>query len=363
MDVPTEGAMDTINIGVAGLRFGRTWMNGFRNHPRCRLAGLCDLDADVLATAADEASPDRTMNQFEEMVADPGIDAVALFTPAPLHAEHSTALLNAGKHVLSAVPVAVTEAGCRDIVLAARASGRVYMMAENWPYEPSILKAHTLYGAGKLGKLYYGEAEYLHHTESLWFTPDGTSTWRRSFPPLLYPTHGLGPYLHMTGDRFTEVTAHAVSGETPPGADPERDWLQVAMLRSEQGCLFKLMNSFCNVHPGGHYLSFYGDRGSFETGRGKKARSEANFWQQGETPREMTREDCEYPPLPDYVQAMGSHAGPAIRIIDDFVRSVTGEIPVPIGPELSADMTLPGICAQESIRTGATVPIPNPRVW
>lgn len=355
--------MDTFNIGVAGLRFGRTWMNGFRNHPRCRLAALCDLDTDVLSRTAEEAGADRTMTEFEALAADPGIDAVAVFTPAPLHGEHATALLRAGKHVLSAVPTAVTIEECRDIVFAARDSGRVYMMAENWPYEPSVLKARELYSAGKLGKLYYGEAEYLHHTESLWFKADGAPTWRRSFAPLLYPTHGLGPYLHMTGDRFTEVTAHAVSGETPPGADPERDWLQVAMLRSEQGCLFKLMNTFCNAHPGGHYLSFYGDGGSFETDRGKKARFAANYWRQGDTPREMTREECDYPPLPDYVQDMGSHAGPAISIIDDFVKSIAGDIPTPIGPELSADMTLPGICAQESLRTGETVQIPDPRTW
>jgi len=355
--------MDTLNIGIVGLRFGRTWMNGFRHHRRCRLVGLCDLDAGALERASSESGPDRVTERFEEMVVDPGIDAVAVFTPAPLHAEHSTALLRAGKHVLSAVPAAVTEEGCRDIVLAARASGRIYMMAENWAYEPSVLKAQALYKAGKLGTLYYGEAEYLHHTESLWFTPDGTPTWRRSFPPLLYPTHGLGPYLHMTGDRVPAVTAHAVSGEMAPGADPERSWLELAMLRSERGCLFKLMNSFCNVHPGGHYLSFYGDRGSFETDRGKKARTVANFWLQGDTPREMTSEACSYPSLPDYVEDVGSHAGPAVRIIDDFVRSIAGDIPVPIGPELSADMTLPGICAQASIRTGVTVQISDPRAW
>jgi len=147
------------------------------------------------------------------------------------------------------------------------------MMAENWPYEPNILTAQALYSSGKRGNLYYGEAEYLHHLEPLWSEPDGTPTWRWSLPPLLYPTHGIGPYLHMTGDRFTEVTAYRVSGTEPPNAKPNAAWLEVAILRSEQGCLFKLLNSFCNAHAGGHYLSFYGDRGSFETGRGKEART------------------------------------------------------------------------------------------
>jgi hypothetical protein len=72
---------------------------------------------------------------------------------------------------------------------------------------------------------------------------------------MLYPTHSLGPYLRMTGDRFVDVTAQQVSGREPPGATPDRAWLQLAVLRSARGCLFKLMNTFCNAHPGGHYLS------------------------------------------------------------------------------------------------------------
>ena len=256
-----------LNIAVVGLRFGRTWMNGFKHHPRCRLACICDIDSDALEEGQAESGADTVASQLEEVLNDRHIDVVALFTPAPLHAEQSAAALRAGKHVLSAVPAATTEEGCREIVLAAKESGRVYMMAENWPYEPSVLKAQALFSAGQLGALFYGEAEYLHHTESLWLTPDGEPTWRHTLAPMLYPTHGLGPYLHMTGDRFTSVTAQQVSGQDPPGIEPGRPWLELAMLRSEQGCLFKLMNSFCNAHPGGHYLSFYGDRGSFETAR------------------------------------------------------------------------------------------------
>ena len=352
-----------LNVAVTGLRFGITWVNGFRNHPRCRLTCVCDIDADLLERSAAESGAESAAGQFEEVVSDPRIDAVAIYTPAPLHAEQSVAALRAGKHVLSAVPAAVTVDGCREIVVAARESGCVYMMAENWPYEPSVLKAQALYAAGDLGKLYYGEAEYLHHTESLWFKPDGTPTWRHMLAPMLYPTHGLGPYLHMTGDRFTEVDARAVSGETPPGSEPGRSWLDIALFKSEQGSLFKLMNSFCNAHPGGHYLSLYGDRGSFETARGGKARTVATYWRLGDTPREMTEEVCDYPPLPDYVKDMGSHAGPAVTIIDDFVQAIVDATRAPIGPVLSANMTLPGICAVESIRSGKTVIIPDPRSW
>ena len=355
--------MDQLSVAVVGLRFGRTWMNGFANHPSCRVACLCDTDPNALAQSQAASGIDATRSHLDQVLADRQIDAVALFTPAPLHAEQSAAALRADKHVLCAVPAATTEQGCRDIALAAKESGRVYMMAENWPYEPSVRKAQSLFSAGRLGSLFYGEAEYLHHTEKLWFTPAGDPTWRHVLAPMLYPTHGLGPYLHMTGDRFVDVTAQQVSGREPPGATPDRAWLQLAVLRSANGCLFKLMNTFCNAHPGGHYLSFYGDRGSFETARGKQARFVARYWSLGDEPREMAEETCTYPPLPDYVEDMGGHAGPAVGIIDDFVQAILDGTTAPIGPILAAHMTLPGICAVQSIQSGQRVEIPDPQAW
>ena len=196
-----------------------------------------------------------------------------------------------------------------------------------------MLKAQALFAAGQLGTLFYGEAEYLHHTESLCFTPDGRSLYRRR------GAAGVG----------SRATGCA--------------WLELAVLRSEKGCLFKLMNAFCNAHPGGHYLSCYGDKSSFETARGTRARFVANYWSRADAPREMAEDTCAYPPLPDYVKYMGGHAGPAVGIIDDFVQAIFDGTTAPIGPILSAHMHLPGICALQSIQTGQRVEIPDPRAW
>ena len=95
-------------------------MNGFKHHPRCRLACICDIDSDALEEGQAESGADTVASQLEEVLNDRHIDVVALFTPAPLHAEQFAAALRAGKHVLSAVPAATTEQGCREIVLAAK---------------------------------------------------------------------------------------------------------------------------------------------------------------------------------------------------------------------------------------------------
>ena len=356
--------MNKLRIGVVGLRFGKTWMNGFHRHPACTVACLCDLYSEVLAEASESLGGTSTTTDFDELLADDGIDVVALFTPAPLHGKQAAAALRAGKHVLCAVPAAYTVEDCRNVVAAVQESGRVYMLAENWPYEPSILKAQQLYRDGKLGTIYYGEAEYFHHLESLWQNRDGSTSWRYGREALLYPTHGVGPYLHMTGDRFVEATGYAASPDgLPDGEKYPGNWLEMAVFRSERGTLFKLMNSFCNAHPGGHYYTLNGNLGTFETARGKKARTVATYWLHGETPKEMQREKCQYPPLPDYARNMGAHSGTAVAIIHDFVEAVLKGAVIPIDVMLACDMTLPGICAVESLRTGKTVTIPDPREW
>ena len=66
--------MDKLRVGVVGLRFGRTWMNGFRYHPRCRLACVCDIDVAALERGAAESRPDIVTSRFEDVVDDGRID-------------------------------------------------------------------------------------------------------------------------------------------------------------------------------------------------------------------------------------------------------------------------------------------------
>ena len=100
--------MDQLSVAVVGLRFGRTWMNGFANHPRCRVACLCDTDPTALAQGQAVSGIEATASHLDQVLEDRQVDAVALFTPVPVHAEQSVAALRAGKHVLCAVPAATT---------------------------------------------------------------------------------------------------------------------------------------------------------------------------------------------------------------------------------------------------------------
>jgi predicted dehydrogenase len=90
------------------------------------------------------------------------VDAVILGTPMPFHVPQAIAALKRGIHVISEVPASVSMAESKDLVLAAKASKAIYMMAENYTYIQSNQVIGEMVRRGEFGKPYYAEGEYIH---------------------------------------------------------------------------------------------------------------------------------------------------------------------------------------------------------
>ena len=356
-----------VRVGIAGLRFGLSWARLFAAYQRTELVAVCDILPEKCGEAVGELDGVAGHSTFGDLLADDRVDAVGIFTPAPLHAAQVMQAMAAGKHVLCAVPAAMTMEESRELAAAvtkARAHELTYMMAENWVYEPTVIRARELYLEGMLGRLHYAEAEYVHGTQELRRHADGSPTWRNSLAPLLYPTHGTSPFLSITGDRLESVTAFAASGRREFQEGYEADWVQTAIFRSSRGALFRLMNSFQNVHGMSHFLSFYGDQGSFETGRFKDARTVCAYSTSEGGKDEVIRETCSHPVVPGFSGGTAAgHGHTSMGIIADFVSAVEGEKPSRIDIHAALDMTLPGIAGVQAIRDGGTVVVPDSRDW
>ncbi len=84
---------------------------------------------------------------------DPAIDLVDVCLPTPLHAEHVTRALGAGKHVLCELPLAATMADARRILDAAAASDRQVFVDMFGRFDPATEVLHTAIAEGRYGTL------------------------------------------------------------------------------------------------------------------------------------------------------------------------------------------------------------------
>lgn len=117
------------------------------------LAAVCDDDG---ARAAGFAATFNVPAQsFDAILNDKACDAVALATPAALHAQHVDAALRAGKHVFVEKPLALSVGEGRELARAAVAAKRTLMIGHLLHYHPVFLALLALVRDGRLGKVHH----------------------------------------------------------------------------------------------------------------------------------------------------------------------------------------------------------------
>jgi predicted dehydrogenase len=148
---------DSLRIAVVGLGYwGPNLARNFNAIPGCELAWLCDASPDSLARVGASFPAARLTAEVGEVLADPSVDAVALATPVPTHADLAVRVLEAGNHCFVEKPLAQTVADAERAVAAAEGSGRVLMVGHLLEYHPGVQELKQLVDSGELGeRIYY----------------------------------------------------------------------------------------------------------------------------------------------------------------------------------------------------------------
>jgi predicted dehydrogenase len=145
-----------VRIGVAGLGYwGPNLARNFDSISGCELVWCCDSSDQALARIAERFPGVRVTQELDELLDDPGLDAVALATPVPTHGELAARVLAAGKHCFVEKPLAQSVAEAERAVFAARESGRMLMVGHLLEYHPGVQKLKQLSATGELGEIYY----------------------------------------------------------------------------------------------------------------------------------------------------------------------------------------------------------------
>ena len=145
-----------MRAGIVGLGYwGPNIARNLADCERAELTWLCDGREDVLQAAARRHPQAATTTSFEEMLAAPDLDAVAIVTPVATHFDLAMAALEAGKHVLVENPLAASSDQAKQLLRRAAEDGLVLMPGHTFLYSPPVVKIKELLDAGELGDIYF----------------------------------------------------------------------------------------------------------------------------------------------------------------------------------------------------------------
>jgi predicted dehydrogenase len=145
-------------------------------------------------------------SDIDELLSDPRLDAIAIATPVPSHADLAVQVLEAGKHCLVEKPLAHALADARRVVAAAEASGRTLMVGHLLEYHPGVQQLKELADSGELGdRIYYIYGNRLNLGK---LRSDENALWSLG-------AHDVSVVLYLAGEEPTEVTAHGESYVRP----------------------------------------------------------------------------------------------------------------------------------------------------
>lgn len=345
-----------LKIGIAGLRRGASVANVFLNHKECQVVAACDLKTEQAKKwAADHDVPYWFDDYSKFCQAD--LDAILVATPAPIHVPCTIEALENGKHVLSEVPACYDLQQAHELVAAVEKSGLKYMFAENMCYFAWVQSYREMIHRGDLGEIVYAEGEYIHDVTSLMYNEDGSLTWRTRLPPIMYPTHDLGPILQMMQDRVvTAVGMHTGSRRHPEIGNID---LEVGIFKTAKGNVIKQLCGFSVAkEPPHHWFCIYGTKGQIESPRFPEQQHRLWLEDMNLTGSISLPMGIEHPGAPPEAR-VGGHGTSEYFMVDDFVRCILDDTKPAIDVYEGLDQTLPGICAHMSAEQGS-IPIEVP---
>ncbi len=166
--------MEKIRFGILGCGFiGRVHIKQIIAQEDAEVVAVFD-PSEALAKQAAEMSGGIVISTAEELISLKEVDAVVVASPNKTHADLAIKALEAGKHLISEKPLALSGKQAKKIADAAAKAGVTTMVPHQMRWAGSSQKIKELSDKGELGKIYYAKAAWLRQSGipgwGSWFT-------------------------------------------------------------------------------------------------------------------------------------------------------------------------------------------------
>lgn len=379
--------MKTVRIGLIGCgpRGVRGLLKTCHAIQGAQVTAVCDKLRSLAegAAAACTGEPVEIFTDHTKMLREGPVDAVLVVVEPENCPDLVIESLEAGKHVLSEVPMAFTLEDCWRIIHAVEKTGCKYMLGEQMRNMTHIQKWKEMNESGALGKILCAEGEYLHGMgdDRYYLDPETgvrltleqaaqhpcpqKSRFWKMLHPILYLPHELSPLLRVLDDRVVSVLC---LGTHPPSAVhsffPRPDF-EIALMRTAKDALLRM--SACFTAPnilrtkmgmGHHWHRVIGTKGCVETHRSDADKMK---WLRDTVSGQPEEVVWEFDASSVSPEALASgHGGADYYPVKNFVDAILSDTDPEMNVYRAAESAAPAILAARSAELeGASLEVPD----
>ncbi|MGE0113821.1 MAG: Gfo/Idh/MocA family oxidoreductase [Steroidobacteraceae bacterium] len=237
--------------------FGTKHLEAIRNIPGIEVVTLAGGVPEHTKALAEQFGIPHWSTTYEECLAQPGVEAVILTTPTPMHASQGIAAMRAGKHVMIEIPMADNLKDAEQVVKVQQETGLVAMAGHTRRFNPSHQWVHGKIKAGELKVLQMDVQTYFFRRTNM----NALGKPRSWTDHLLWhhACHTVDLFMYQTGELVSQC--YALQGPMSPTLGIAMD-MSIGM-KVPGGAICTLSLSFNNDGPLGTFFRYICDNGTY----------------------------------------------------------------------------------------------------
>lgn len=246
-----------ICIAGASGAFGMKHMDAIAAIEGAEVVSVVGTKIDAIKAFAEDRGVLHYTTDLAESLARDDVDAVILATPTQMHAAQTIQCLEAGKHVMSEIPMADNIEDARKVVEVQKKTGLVAMAGHTRRFNPSHQWIHNKIEAGELTVQQMDVQTYFFRRSN----KNALGQARSWTDHLLWhhACHTVDLFQYQTGETASKV--QALQGPIHPGLGIALD-MSIGM-KVPNGAICTLSLSFNNDGPFGTFFRYICDNGTY----------------------------------------------------------------------------------------------------
>ncbi len=254
--------MDKIGVAVSGAG----WVSGehikaYVNNPAARFVGMYSRRPESAKARLAELGVvgARVYDSYEQLLADPKVQAVSICSPPNIHPQQTIAAAEAGKHILIEKSVANDIDSLRAMCAAVEKAGVKTVVSFVLRWNPEFVWIRRMLEEGAIGPVFYAEVDYWHNIGPQYVQYAWNVKKEIAGDVLLSAgCHAVDAIRWFLGDEVVEVSA--VSNKRNP--EYEYDTNLIGLLKFAGGAIGKVSASFDVRSPYAFNIDLLGEKGT-----------------------------------------------------------------------------------------------------